>query len=447
MSDPVLYTMAKQRARYWMSRCWRDRHALMAFMFHAVVEDRDELERDLIDPTLCITVQEFRDFIQFYQAHGYQFVAPSDVVSGLPTNGKYVLITFDDGYFNNKQALPILQELQVPAVFCIATAYVESGKSYWWDVLYRGRIRQATPPRKIAEELKYVKSLLWSDIEPYLTQEFGTAALDSTGDADRPFRPDELVAFSQQPFVHLGNHTSDHAILTNLSVPEARRQIATAQEELYRMCGVTPQLIAYPNGAHSAPVRQAAKESGLVLGVSVEKRKNYLPLEQGQHSLLNLRQCERVVRLADSTRDTTAPSLEDSLARHFAVPWHANNSPGYVLVQGQEIVGFMATLTHTRQVRDQLQTICNLASWYVDEISGLKASSCRGRRHGQQALPCERALSNLAKITSVRVVMALGYLEQTFSVDKAHAVRDFLDAGDLETLAFFNDADELTSLK
>jgi hypothetical protein len=74
---------------------------------------------------------------------------------------------------------------------------------------------------------------------------------------------------------------------------------------------------------------------------------------------------ERVVRLADSTREPPAPSLEDSLARHFAVPWQANQSPGYVLVHGQEIVGFLASLTHTRQIRGEPQTICNLGSWYV----------------------------------------------------------------------------------
>ena len=96
------------------------------------------MKRQLIEPTLSITLQEFRDFIHFYQARGYQFVAPDDVVSGLPLYGKYVLITFDDGYFNNRRVLPVLQELQVPAVFSIATAYVESGKSFWWDVLYHG---------------------------------------------------------------------------------------------------------------------------------------------------------------------------------------------------------------------------------------------------------------------------------------------------------------------
>jgi peptidoglycan/xylan/chitin deacetylase (PgdA/CDA1 family) len=178
--------------------------------------------------------------------------------------------------------------LQVPAVFSISTAYVESGKSFWWDVLYRRRIQQGESARKIAAEAEHVKSLPPSDIDPYLVREFGAAAMHPTGDADRPFRADELAEFSRQPFVHLGNHTSDHAILTNVSGPEARTQIATGQADLERLCGVTPQLIAYPNGAHSASVCQAAEDAGLVLGVTVEKHKNYLPLDRSPQNLLTL---------------------------------------------------------------------------------------------------------------------------------------------------------------
>jgi peptidoglycan/xylan/chitin deacetylase (PgdA/CDA1 family) len=165
---------------------------------------------------------------------------------------------------------------------------VKSGKSFWWDVLYRRRIQQAAPPRKITAETEYVKSLPSCDINQYLIREFGAAALNPTCDADRPFRADELAAFSRQPFVHLGNHTSSHALLTNLSGPEARQQIATAQADLHRLCGVTAQLIAYPHGVYSASICQAAEDSGLVLGVTVEGRKNYFPLDQDPQSLLTL---------------------------------------------------------------------------------------------------------------------------------------------------------------
>ncbi len=73
---------------------------------------------------------------------------------------------------------------------------------------------------------------------------------------------------------------------------------------------------------------------------------------------------EQIVRLADSLRDTSAPSLRDSLNRHFSVPW--NDSPGYVLADGKRIVGFMATLTHFRQIGGRSHSVCNMASWYVE---------------------------------------------------------------------------------
>ncbi len=288
MPDPVLYSMAKQQARYWLSRCWRDRPGLLVFMFHAVVEDRDRLNCRLIDPALCITLSEFREFIKYYLEAGYQFVAPNDVVSGLPNEGGYVLITFDDGYFNNRLVVPILNELQVPAVFSIATGYVENGKSFWWDVLFRQRTKRGAPRREIANEAEHLKSLHWTKIEPYLIREFGARSLEPTSDADRPFTPNELAEFSREPQVHLGNHTRDHAILTNHDAEEIRSQIAAAQDDLSRICGVTAELIAYPNGAQSAQVRQAAGDLGLGLGVSVEKRKNYFPLNQGSLNLMNL---------------------------------------------------------------------------------------------------------------------------------------------------------------
>jgi peptidoglycan/xylan/chitin deacetylase (PgdA/CDA1 family) len=288
MADPVFYQKAKDQVRYWMARIWRDRPALMVFLFHALVEDAEELNRHFMDPRLCNTLEELRDFIQYYQAEGYQFVGPDDVVAGLPSDGNCVLVTFDDGYYNNRLSVPVLQELQVPAVFCISTGYVRSGKSYWWDVLYRGRIRQAVADPQIVQEMEYVKSLPWKEIEPYLIRQFGFAALDPVGDADRPFNPVELAEFARQPFVHLGNHTRDHTILTNLSAREARQQIAAGQEDLREMCGILPELIAYPNGSHSNAVRQGAADAGLDLGVTVEKRKNYLPLTPGPLQSLKL---------------------------------------------------------------------------------------------------------------------------------------------------------------
>ena len=51
-------------------------------------------------------------------------------------------------------------------------------------------------------------------------------------DLDRPFSIDELKRLNDNKLITIGNHTSDHAILNNLLIDEARNQIEVAQKKL-----------------------------------------------------------------------------------------------------------------------------------------------------------------------------------------------------------------------
>jgi peptidoglycan/xylan/chitin deacetylase (PgdA/CDA1 family) len=288
MADPRVYRFVKEQARYMMSRVYRDRSALSVFMFHAVVQDQREVDYNLIEPAQCTTLAQFRHFVQFHLEVGYRFVGPRDVLSGLEPGGDYVMVTFDDGYFNNLRVLPVLQEFRIPAVFFIATEYVRSGRCFWPDVVHRERIKRGVSPHDISRELRSLKRLGPGNIERYLVAEFGAGATGAVGDLDRPFRPAELAEFAAEPYVDLGNHTRDHAVLTNLTASETVRQIAGAQEDLCRICGIAPKMIAYPNGDYSGAVLQAAADAGIMLGVTVEKRKNYLPLPSRRDDRLTL---------------------------------------------------------------------------------------------------------------------------------------------------------------
>lgn len=267
---------------------FRERDSLMTFLFHSLFRDEREIARNVVDPLQRTTVAQFRQFVEYYQNHGYRFISPADLLLGLPADGKYALITFDDGYFNNSLALPILEEREVPAVFFVSTDHVRENKCFWWDVLYRERSAQGASSRRIYREGLALKSLRTELIEAELTARFGPGVFTPRGDIDRPFTPDELREFAGSPYVQLGNHTANHAILTNYPPEQVRAQIQGAQECLRAITGVSPSVIAYPNGAHTSPIIQTCDDIGLKVGFTIRPEKSGLPLDARSPSLLRL---------------------------------------------------------------------------------------------------------------------------------------------------------------
>lgn len=265
-----------------------ERPALLAFMFHVLFEDAADMARGEVDPQQHITVEVFEQFVTDFLAHGYVFVTPADVLRGLDPAGRYALITFDDGYYNNQLALPILRRHGVPATFFISSDHVLSGQAFWWDVVYRERRRQPLAPAAQAAEYALLRQLHHADVAEYLRAQFGSAALRPVGDLDRPFTPAELAAFAAAPEVVLGNHTAHHAVLTHYAPEAARQELAACQHDLARLTGDTPRAVAYPNGDVSAAVRAAAVAAGLELGTTVRAGKNYLPFAQHSVDMLLL---------------------------------------------------------------------------------------------------------------------------------------------------------------
>jgi peptidoglycan/xylan/chitin deacetylase (PgdA/CDA1 family) len=252
---------------------------LLVFLFHSLFRDEREIALNYVDPLQRTTVGQFRKFVEYYLDHDYRFIGPEDLPSGLKPGGKYALISFDDGYFNNVLALPVLKEYRAPAVFFISTDQVRENKGFWWDVLYRESIARGASPGRICRKGLGMKSKTSEQIEAELRTEFGAAAFIPRGDIDRPFSSAELRDFARAPFVYLGNHTANHAILTNYTLDEARAQIRKAQESLIEMTGVCPRAIAYPNGAYSDSIVRICRGLGLELGFTIAPVKNRVPLD------------------------------------------------------------------------------------------------------------------------------------------------------------------------
>jgi peptidoglycan/xylan/chitin deacetylase (PgdA/CDA1 family) len=265
---------------------FREKNAVLSFLFHSLFRDSSQIALNLVDPLQRTTIGQFRQFIEYYLDHGYQFISPQNLLNGLKPEGKYALITFDDGYFNNALARPILEEYKVPAVFFISTNHVRENRCYWWDVLYRQRRAEGASEARIYREAIGMKHLRTEEIERRLGERFGPQAFVPRGDIDRPFTPAELRDFARSPFVHLGNHTANHAILTDYTLEEVRAQIHGAQEWLKEITGVRPVAIAYPNGAHDAKIVKICAELGLKVGFTVRPEK--APFDALPQNLLRL---------------------------------------------------------------------------------------------------------------------------------------------------------------
>ncbi len=262
---------------------------LLSFLFHSLYTGADELRSAVVDPQQGITIEMFRRFIDHFQKHAYTFVSSTDVTKGLRPGGKYVLVTFDDGYYNNVRALPVLEEFHIPAVLFVSTRHVKEGRAFWWDVVERETLKRGTPLEQVRDLCVSLKRLRTAGAETQIANQFGADSLKPVSDLDRPFTPAELRDFAQHPLIALGNHTRDHAILTNYSAEEVLAQIQGGQDDIWAMTGKSTDIIAYPNGDESPAIIDAAKSLGMRFGLSVNPGRNRLPLRPGSRDAMTLK--------------------------------------------------------------------------------------------------------------------------------------------------------------
>ncbi|GAB2498719.1 polysaccharide deacetylase family protein [Alkalibacterium psychrotolerans] len=283
-------------------KSFKEENSLIVMMFHSLVKDQSEISLNHIDSSLAVTTEEFEEFIVYFLDKGYKFVAPNDIIEGLNKNQKHILITFDDGYYNNSNALPLLKKYDIPAVFFATVKNIQQNRSYWWDVLYRESLKRNVSAEQNLELIKKLKEKTTIEIISYLEEVYGKDSFIPLSDIDRPFTPDELLDFSQNKLVYIGNHTLNHAILTNYDLKSVSDQISIAQEEIKKFIGHYPNSIAYPNGNHSTEIRNICRKLNIDIGFTTRAHRNRIPVKNmlrlGRYSIssdsdISL-QCERI---------------------------------------------------------------------------------------------------------------------------------------------------------
>ncbi len=226
---------------------------------------------------LAISPEDFRRTLELVGAR-YRFV---DLEEGArPSKEKKAVVTFDDGYADNLHtALPILQELGIPATFFISTGFI--GTEYLFPPDALDAYFSTEPPLDASQGLrelvrlgywKALEKLVSTDESSYwqLLGELSAHVRQRVLEQDllrRPMTGKELFELATSLGVEIGAHTVSHRRLTVILSRAANAEITQSVGWLRNHGLGGSKYFAYPFG-QAADVAEPISEYVRRLGLS-----------------------------------------------------------------------------------------------------------------------------------------------------------------------------------
>lgn len=214
--------------------------AVPVIMYHSILNNPSR-KGDYV-----ITPDQFEGDLQYLQENGYTTVVMADLIAyvkeGVPLPEKPVVLTFDDGYYNNyRYAHPLLEQYEMRAV--ISPIGV-------WSEHYT-----AHPSECDRDNYSH---LTWEQLRE-MTQSGVWEIQNHSYDLHRLEQNQKGAAKRK------GESDADYR-------KRLKTDLETAQKQLTQQVGVTPTTFAYPFGAISTVSQAVLEEMGFVASLSCEER-------------------------------------------------------------------------------------------------------------------------------------------------------------------------------
>jgi len=184
-----------------------------------------------------------------------------------------VVVTFDDGYADNiLEALPILEEVGVPATFFVSTGHIGTYKEFWWHRLEAMLLRDGEFPSGFTlDDARYGRTwntgsseqrkALYNTLsglmlktapeqrEDWLNQlKKWSGPGNEVKNIHRSMSRAEIKTLAASPWATIGAHTVTHSVLSALSEEQQRKEIFTSKKDLEEMAGKEITTFSYPFG-------------------------------------------------------------------------------------------------------------------------------------------------------------------------------------------------------
>ena len=244
---------------------------MMILLYHRVLEVSHDPQM------LCVTPEQFGDHMRYLKKafnvislNACQMSMRQGVV---PDNA--VVITFDDGYWDNfHNAVPILTKYEIPATIFVTTDYIGTKREFWWDDLERIFLMSKFPSGSLVctvgekelrfnvndDQRKQVYEAFHSIMiqlnrdgrEQVLKQLYTWAHVSEQGRREyRACAQSDLEGVKDSPFIDIGCHTCSHSRLSALTKDEQAYEIRESCTVLERIMGKRRMSFSYPFGTRS----------------------------------------------------------------------------------------------------------------------------------------------------------------------------------------------------
>jgi len=234
----------------------------------------------------------FVSHMRYLKQH-FRIVHPNDFEhesqSGAGNGKPAMVLTFDDGFANNATiARPILEELQMAAVFFVSTRHLEPGRYLWFIharalfTLWPGnRIRLLGRTWKLESPVTRQQALwafmretpaasiegIYQELSRYPVETFVEPEIIE--DELRGMSEAEVAAVSKSRLIVIGAHTCNHPYLTTCTTTQLAAETIGAKATLDRICGRAITTFAYPSGDYNDAVASAVKRAGFEIAFAV----------------------------------------------------------------------------------------------------------------------------------------------------------------------------------
>jgi peptidoglycan/xylan/chitin deacetylase (PgdA/CDA1 family) len=211
-----------------------DQSKVFVLTFHSVHSERDKKHiSTYLDIGSSICINDLELFVDYFLGKGVSFINSRNLLDKNLSKIN-ILLSFDDGYYNNHLLLDLIAKYNIPVEIFVSTYFVETQKMFWWDILYN--------VKQNPESLKKLDSFEIIKISEKLFRE------DMYSDINRPFSKKELIEFSTNKNVLIGNHTNFHTICNEINRGTFFDDVVIAQEKLTSWLNYKPISFAFPNG-------------------------------------------------------------------------------------------------------------------------------------------------------------------------------------------------------